>query len=100
MSNNNKLTLGAVASILIILGIFFVSKNNQKAPTTNQQLASQQVATSNNQELDLKAQSSDFLIDFFVDGLAEEEYTTTNENIETSFTPYELEATGVISTNF
>jgi hypothetical protein len=54
----------------------------------------------NLEELKLKAAPNDELVDFFVDGLTEEELLTATENIDNSFTPYTIEATGVITTNF
>ena len=102
MSKNNKLALGAIGAILVVVGIYSMSgKSNQKmAADTTKQVAPQQQTAQNDKPIDLKAQSSDFLVDFFVDGLAQEEYTTTNEKIDSSFTPYQLEASGAITTNF
>jgi hypothetical protein len=102
MSAKNKRIAWGLTGALFALGIILAMNIN----SSPQQIQKDKIAETKSQtrenleELKLKAAPNDELVDFFVDGLTEEELLTATENIDNSFTPYTIEATGVITTNF
>jgi hypothetical protein len=99
---NKRILFGLIAIVLLVALFSFGNKPDIKNVTNSQtQVITTESQTQKNlEEMKLKSASSDTVVDFFVNGLTDEELITATQNIDNSFTPYSFEASGVITTNF